>query len=49
MKFMNMFCMAGVLLFVGLDHDVTNPKYLIMITGAVCGVANMLIYLLEKD
>jgi uncharacterized protein YaiE (UPF0345 family) len=40
-RFWAMFCTAGVMLFLGLDLGTATPKQMIMITGAVCGVVNM--------
>ena len=48
-KFLTMFCTAGTLLFLGLDLGGATPKQMIMITGAMCGVVNMVYYLLDKD
>lgn len=36
-----MYCTAGTLLFLGLDLSGVSPKQMIMITGAMCGVVNM--------
>ena len=40
-RFFAMFCTAGTMLFLGLDLGHATPKQMIMITGAVCGVVNM--------
>lgn len=48
-KFFQMFCTAGTMLFLGLDISDANPKQLIMITGAMCGLVNMFAYWLEKN
>jgi hypothetical protein len=40
-RFWAMFCTAGTMLFLGLDHVTATPRQLILITGAVCGVVNM--------
>jgi hypothetical protein len=46
-RFWAMFCTAGVMLFLGLDLGTATPKQMIMITGAVCGVVNILWGLLD--
>ena len=48
-KFLDMFCVAGMLLFVGLDRENIAPKHMIMITGALCGVVNAALSWAEKD
>ena len=40
-RFLAMFCTAGMMLFLGLDLGIATPKQMIMITGAMCGVVNM--------
>ncbi len=40
-RFWAMFCTAGTLLFLGLDLGTATPRQMILITGAVCGVVNM--------
>ena len=46
-KFLAMYCTAGTMLFLGLDHGTATPKQMIMITGAMCGFVNMMWYWLE--
>lgn len=48
-KFFIMYCTAGTLLFLGLDVGRATPKQMIAITGAVCGLVNMLFYLLDGE
>lgn len=47
-RFLAMYCTAGTLLFVGLDVCDIKPKTVIMITGALCGVVNMVWSWFEK-
>lgn len=49
MRFLAMYCTAGMMLIFGLDHGTATPKQMIMITGTVCGVVNMLFYWIDKD
>lgn len=46
-RFLAMYCTAGTMLFLGLDHGTATPKQMIMITGAMCGVVNMVLGWLE--
>ena len=48
-RFLSMFCTAGMLLFLGLDLSGLPPKTMIVITGAMCGVVNMVWCFLEGD
>ena len=48
-KFLDMFCTAGTLLFLGLDVGSATPKQMSMITGAMCGVINMVSYWLDGN
>ena len=48
-RFLTMYCTAGTLLFLGLDYGTATPKQMIMITGAMCGVVNMVGSWLEND
>lgn len=47
-RFLTMFCTAGTMLFLGLDISTATPKQMIMITGTVCGVVNMICGWLEN-
>ena len=38
---MSMFFTAGILLFIGLDMEPIQPKIMIFITGAACGLVNL--------
>lgn len=40
-RFLAMFCTAGMMLFLGLDLSGIPPKQMILITGAACGVVNV--------
>ena len=40
-RFWVMFCTAGTMVFLGLDHGIATPRQMIMITGTMCGVVNM--------
>lgn len=42
-RFLVMYCTAGMMLVLGLDHGTATPKQMIMITGAMCGVVNMVL------
>jgi len=48
-RFLSMYTTAGLLLFLGLDLADIPVKTVIMITGSICGVVNMLYYWIEKD
>lgn len=48
-RFLVMFCTAGMMLFLGLDLSGVAPRQIIMITGAMCGVVNMVWSWLEND
>ena len=48
-RFLAMFCTAGTMLFLGLDIGGATPKQMIMITGVMCGVVNMVLCWLDKD
>ena len=41
-RFLIMFCTAGFMLILGVDHGTATPKQMIMLTGAMCGLVNML-------
>ena len=49
MRFIAMYCTAGMMLFLGLDLGTATPKQMIMITGTACGVVNMLFCWFDKD
>ena len=48
-RFLSMFITAGLLMSLGLDLADIPAKTMIMITGSICGVVNMLYYWIEKD
>ena len=48
-RFWAMFCTAGTMLFLGLDHGTATPRQMIMITGVVCGVVNMVMGWMDGD
>ena len=48
-RFLSMYITAGLLMFLGLDLADIPAKQMIMITGSICGVVNMLYYWIEKD
>ena len=48
-KFVTMYCTAGTLLFLGLNRCDLDPKLMIWITGAACGLVNMLFYWLDGE
>jgi hypothetical protein len=48
-RFWAMFCTAGVMLFLGLDHGTANPKQMIMITGVMCGIVNIVLGWLDSQ
>ena len=48
-RFLTMYCTAGTLLFLGLDVGKATPKQMIVITGAACGLVNMLFYWLDGE
>ena len=47
-RFLTMFCTAGMMLFLGLDLSGIPPKQMIMITGVMCGIVNMMWCWLEE-
>ena len=41
-RFLVMYWTAGAMLVLGLDHGTATPKQMIMITGVMCGIVNII-------
>ncbi len=42
-RFLSMIFTAEILIFVGLGEEAITPKMMILITGAACGLVNLLL------